>query len=280
MTTQHQSCMEIEHFVENALNYKKPKRNQALNYFCLLKNCYSKISSNNYKMNDKLSVFYGVFNFDFLPFSITDNKTAFRYLNDGAAAIRDMYYKKPISRIRSDLSYRSLELVKKITSFTSNILHNRKVMILRLDLHYRSNLDISIDRVCDDIEYFLYTLRRAKNKDLMNGVLGYLWQIEQGNQRGFHIHTAFFFNPKYVRSDYYKAESLGSIWSEITQQYGYHYNCNASRGSYNRLGIGIINGNNEQERSNAISAMIYLAKETQALRVKPKHRRSFGASGE
>lgn len=280
MLTQHQACMEIERFVKSALDCTKIEKNTSLDYFKFLRACYTKISHNNYKMNDKLSVFYRVFNFDFFQYPITNNTTAFTLLSEQAEAIRNLYYKKLISRIRSDLSYRSSELRKKIESFTSNMLLDRKVMVLRLDLHYRKDLDISIDQVCDDMEYFLYTLRRAQNKKLMKGSLGYLWQIEQGDERGFHIHTAFFFNPKYVRSDYSKAESLGLIWKEITGIQGYYYSCNENKGDYKNLGIGIINGKNEREYLNTISAMCYLAKETQALKIKPKSRRSFGAAGD
>lgn len=106
-------------------------------------------------------------------------------------------------------------------------------------------------------------------------LIGYICVVEQGVDRGYHLHAAFFFNGNEVRGDVYKAEQIGELWKDITRGHGYFNSCNHDKEKYkddDRLGIGMILRSDRKIRSHVHYAMRYLVKDDQQLRLKP-----FGA---
>lgn len=49
---------------------------------------------------------------------------------------------------------------------------------------------------------------------------GYICLVEQGEDKGFHVHAAFFFNGAEVCCDFAKARSIGELWEQITRAQG------------------------------------------------------------
>ena len=103
-------------------------------------------------------------------------------------------------------------------------------------------------------------IRAREHNPIFEHKTGYIWSVEQGRGRGFHIHAAFFFNGAHVRSDWHKANQIGALWEKISAGRGYCYNCNADKGKYATPGIGTINRSDGQACSNVVKAMCYLAK--------------------
>ena len=95
--------------------------------------------------------------------------------------------------------------------------------------------------------------------------------VEQGEDRGYHIHAAFFFNGAEVSADIYRAQRIGELWERITRGQGCYNNCNLDKDKYqDRLGIGLIHRRELNARANVHHAMRYLVKNDQHLRVKPE----------
>lgn len=151
-----------------------------------------------------------------------------------------------------------------------------RTLVVRMGLH---NLDITkprlkVERVLADLKAFI----RARERDpIFNHETGYIWSLEQGKDRGFHLHATLFFNGAHHSRDTHKARKIGELWVRIAQGQGHYFSCNADQTGYRDLGIGMINRLNSQACTNLVSAMTYLAKNRRHLRLKPVHRRTFGA---
>jgi hypothetical protein len=51
-------------------------------------------------------------------------------------------------------------------------------------------------------------------------VLRPICAVEQGEDRGYHIHAAYFFNGNELRANVYKAQQIGELWEGITRGAG------------------------------------------------------------
>lgn len=157
--------------------------------------------------------------------------------------------------------------------------------IIRLDFGYVGGASslVSIDRVWSDFSDFLDLF---DYHPLFEHMTGYVWSIEQGEDKGFHIHLALLFNGSEVCQDIVKAKLIGEqLWVDrITQGMGTYYNCNLHKYRYDEVGIGTIHRNNAEECRNAIQFLQYLPKggkfisrDDQYLRIKNKATmRTFG----
>jgi hypothetical protein len=148
-------------------------------------------------------------------------------------------------------------------------------MVVRVDLHYLeiAKPRLRVEHVVADLKAFI---RARERNPIFDHETGYIWRLEQGKDRGFHIHTAFFFNGAFHRNDWHKAQEIGELWKQMTAGQGSYYSCNAAKTGYPDLGIGTINRNDAQASANVISAMTYLGKDRQHLRLNPARMRSFG----
>ncbi|MBV7515967.1 inovirus-type Gp2 protein, partial [Pseudomonas sp. PDM25] len=75
-------------------------------------------------------------------------------------------------------------------------------------------LRLRVERVFDDLDRM--TAEHERNP-IFDHLLGYICAVEQGDDRGYHIHAAYFFNGNEVCRDVYKAQQIGDLWARITQ---------------------------------------------------------------
>ena len=109
------------------------------------------------------------------------------------------------------------------------------------------------------------------------------WRLEQGETKGYHIHTVYYFKGSEHQSDWYMAQQIGRLWEHVTQGLGTFHSCNTSaeKDKYDQLGmlgVGMIHRNDRVACENSINAVGYLAdseKEDQYLRMKPNGKRTF-----
>ncbi|MNR52189.1 hypothetical protein D3C85_1719830 [compost metagenome] len=95
--------------------------------------------------------------------------------------------------------------------------------------------------------------------------------MEQGQDRGYHIHAAFFFNGNEVRRDVYKAQQIGELWERITRGQGHINSCNHDKEQYGeRCALGVVRRDDLNARRHVHYAMRYLVKDDQQLRIKPE----------
>lgn len=207
---------------------------------------------------------------------LSDDETRYlgteEMLNVLADRIRYLTSKKWFKRKESDRRFQARDQQERISECVDQILDAyRSVVVIRLDLHYSSisQYRLRVEDVYTDLEKLS---REIERNWIFNHLIWHICSVEQGEERGDHIHTAFFFDGTKVRSDVYKARQVGQLWESIARDQGYYFSCNANKERYgDDLGIGIICQGDARSRSKVHKAMHYLAKDedTQHLRMKP-----------
>lgn len=161
---------------------------------------------------------------------------------------------------------------------------HRKLLLVRVDLHYASDACTSMQQFSKNIKKLI---KRMQDKDtIFKGSVGYSYRLEQGGKsRGYHCHLLVIYNGTKHHSDGYYGSQIGELWQdEITEGNGEFFNCNTAthkrrfrlEGS---LGIGMIERNDKRAIVNALRAVSYLAKpekDNQYLRAKLHGMREFG----
>lgn len=141
--------------------------------------------------------------------------------------------------------------------------------IIRIDLYYRQEAQVRlrVEHVFDDL---VRLIAEHQRNPIFDHLTGYICAVEQGEDRGYHIHAAYFFNGNEVRGDIYKAQQIGELWGRITRGQGHFNSCNHDKEKYeSACGIGIVLRNDRTIRRNVHKAMRYLVKDAQQLRLKP-----------
>ncbi|VFB18419.1 inovirus-type Gp2 protein [Pseudomonas fragi] len=187
--------------------------------------------------------------------------------------IRHLTSKKWFKRKESDRRFQAQDQQDKITGCVDQVLEScPTAVVIRLDLHYSSIFQYR-QRVEDVFADLDKLIREIERNQIFDHLLWHICSVEQGEDRGYHIHTAFFFDGAKVRSDVYKARQVGQLWEDVTRGQGYYFSCNADKERYGEeLGIGRVDRNDADIRRKVHKAMHYLAKDedTQHLRVKPE----------
>ena len=178
----------------------------------------------------------------------------------------------PLNPIADGLNNQQSLITKNYQSMTSYIdnLFSRhsRLLVVRIDLAYRKDIDTPF--LNDEEIYQKYwqakvdrehLFRNMRSNSIFNHMIGYIWRLEYGEDKGFHNHMIFFFDGSQVREDITIAIKIGEYWvNNITQGRGLYYNCNAYKDEYQYCGIGMINWNNFELIANLKRAAEYLAK--------------------
>lgn len=197
-------------------------------------------------------------------------------MNVLVARIRQIIRSKEFKRKENDRRYEANQKKVMLTEYVGRVLGRySRTVVVRVDLHYRAiaRARLRIEHVFEDLDFLV---RARERNPIFKHETGYIYSVEQGEDKGFHVHAAFFFNGAEVRSDFAKARSIGDLWEQITRGQGYCYSCNDDKASYgDELGIGVIQRRDIQARQKVAKAMSYLAKDSQHLRMKPAGARAF-----
>lgn len=167
--------------------------------------------------------------------------------------------------------------------FTELMERHRKLLLVRVDLHYSSDRHPGMKRFNQDVEKLI---SRVQNKDtIFKHQVGYAYRLEQGGKsRGYHCHLLIIYNGSLRCKDSYWGQEIGTLWREqITRGDGEFYNCNQSKHKRRykqegRLGIGMILREDQNKVNNAQHAISYLArpeKDDQYLRGKLSGMRQY-----
>ena len=196
-----------------------------------------------------------------------------------AQAVKQPYLK----RFKSDRRYETNNKNKKLTKY-AQLLHAyyARLLVIRVDLYYRMECQYLVD--VDDVYRHLEVMRGAKySNPLFEHLVGSAWCLEQGETRGYHLHTVYYFKGSEHQNDWYMARQIGELWVTVTQGLGTYHSCNtpAEKDKYDQLGmlgVGMIYRNDRIACANAVHAVGYLAddeKTDQYLRMKPNGKRTF-----
>lgn len=164
--------------------------------------------------------------------------------------------------------------------------HYSKLLIVRVDLGYLndSKQQVNIDQFYRHLEIMR---NRLSNQDtFFRNLHGYSWAIEQGKERGYHVHLLLIYDGTKVQNGSYYAQRVGEKWQEITQGMGSYFNLHNREYIHELrmagcdIGIGMVSRNNEGDWERLLTVIEYLvdpAKDVQRLRVKClKNMQTFG----
>ena len=197
-------------------------------------------------------------------------------MNVLVARVRQIIRSKKFNRKENDRRYEASQKQAMLTGYVGRVLDRySRTVVVRVDLHYQeiAQARLRIEHVFEDLDFLV---RARERNSIFKHETGYICSVEQGEDKGFHIHAAFFFNGAEVRSDFNKAREIGELWEQISRGHGYCYRCNDDKGRYgDEVGIGTIRRADTQACGKVIKAMHYLTKDTQHLRIKPAGARTF-----
>ena len=177
-----------------------------------------------------------------------------------------------------------LSLQQGLTELTQ---HYSRLLFVRVDLYFsaEAQVDLTIHR-CH--QYLQILLNRLSNRDgCFQDLHWWAWALEQGAQRGYHIHLLLVYDGHKHQQDEYLALQVGHYWKDdLTGGEGEFYTANqaAVKAHYRAmgcLGIGMIHRDHPVEVANALAAAAYLVnpeKQQQMLRAKLPNMRSFGTA--
>ncbi|WP_323884613.1 YagK/YfjJ domain-containing protein [Aeromonas caviae] len=152
-----------------------------------------------------------------------------------------------------------------------------KLLVIRLDIGYLETYydQLTVNIVMGDLHGYL---RRIQSR--YAALVGYIWKLEYGDDRRFHIHVTFIFNGAVHQQDISLGKALGEVWEDITDNNGIYYNCQVRREAYQRWGtdgIGMVHYTDINKQARLLSALSYLTKsDEQILATLPARRRTFG----
>lgn len=192
-------------------------------------------------------------------------------LNELTQCIRSLFTQKEFKqREHHDQRYQAIQQETEITRYVDAVLDRyARTCVVRVDLYYRKEAQarLRVERVFDDLRRLI---KGRERNPIFDHETGYICSVEQGEDRGYHIHAAFFFNGSEVGADIYRAQQIGERWERITLGQGCYHNCNREKAKHrDRLGIGMIQRRDPIARGNVHYAMRYLVKDDQHLRLKP-----------
>ena len=142
-----------------------------------------------------------------------------------------------------------------------------RLLVIRIDLSFQhetqGQYDAEYARAC-----FQRLLNNRRSNSIFRNLMGYIWVLEYGQERGFHYHCIFFYDGHYSQQDITISHRIGAYWRDaITQGAGCYYSCNDSKETLAKrgfpIGVGMIHRNNMQSREDLIWITTYLLKETE-----------------
>ena len=164
---------------------------------------------------------------------------------------------------------------------------NSKVLALRLDLGYMSKWSphVGVDGVGIPLsEVKLHRdsiLQHLRKGPLRKHLLGIIWRMEAGVEKGCHFHIAVFYCGQKVCRDITIAQALCKHWrDEVTKGRGYAHSCNHEKEKYHNRGIGMLDRGNDAGWAALQDTLLYVIKRDLIMRFRaPEGTRTFGVSG-
>ncbi|EAX5860699.1 inovirus-type Gp2 protein [Salmonella enterica] len=184
---------------------------------------------------------------------------------------------------RQELRKYQRNTVKNLKGVTHYIQHlftrHARLLVIRLDLAWGK---VHSGSITPEIakQQRQQLLRNMKRNRIFRHVLGTVWKMEYGPDRGFHYHTLFFLDGNKSRCGINICEQFGKYWiSLITEGKGTYFNCNARPERYEKPGVGMVKYDDILKQEGLQRAVEYLTKiDTFARLALPGNVRTFGRS--
>jgi len=211
-----------------------------------------------YRFSDTLELFLNCC--DDHPFDINahiQNAYVHEFIDDLRHRLMNPKYRYRMTDVRreAERNFQSLQM------YVDNLfVHWSRLVVIRIDLSYHQELDVTYERLKADLATF-YNNRR--HNALFKHECGFIMKIEYGLEKQLHVHACFFFDGHKNRgdADVYLARLIGEYWQNtITHGEGIYWNCNADKHKYRYDGIGLVEYFDHDKRNNLNRAMEYLCK--------------------
>ncbi|MBK5344727.1 inovirus-type Gp2 protein [Pseudomonas sp. TH49] len=193
-----------------------------------------------------------------------------RSMNLLVVRVRQLTREQWYRRKKDDCRYQAKKQEGRVTDYTDAVLDRyARTIVVRGNLYYyqTSQAKQRVEHVFNDLDRLIAEHER---NPIFDHETGYICSVEQGQDRGYLIHAALFFNGAEVCRDIFKARQIGELWERITLGMAYFDSCNQGKTRYgDRLGVGVILRNDREIRSHVHYAMHYLVKDNQQLRLRP-----------
>ncbi|MDO3659132.1 MULTISPECIES: YagK/YfjJ domain-containing protein [Acinetobacter] len=153
-----------------------------------------------------------------------------------------------------------------------------KLLVIRIDFAIYREFKITLELLKNYLRMFIKQLHTPNNA--VPPIVGFIWKLEYGIQKGYHYHFIFFMDGNIYKQDTYFADLLGKLWKNITQNKGSYHSCNHDKAFYQKLAIGTL-VHNDQEKIDALDQLVvnYLTKTSQFIIEKSQvKQRTFGYS--
>jgi len=197
-------------------------------------------------------------------------------VDDIRREVKSVAFKKRLKSYRRSVT----ENYKELSSYVNDLfdLHAR-MLVLRVDLSYLKTFRGEGGITFDDARQHRSSLLKDLNKGGFGHLLGYAWKLEKGERKGLHYHLLLFFDGAQVRQDVVLARMIGEHWNTVvTEGRGSYYNCNASKGNYERCGIGMVSHTNVLAREGIREIVLYMTKLDEYFKLSVPGVRCFGKS--
>lgn len=149
--------------------------------------------------------------------------------------------------------------------------------MIRIDFSINRKFKITLELLKTYLSIFLKKLHTPN--DNVPPIVGYIWKLEYGLQKGYHYHFIFFMDGNIHRTDDFLAYKLAKLWESVTQNKGAFYNCNQNKASYKKLAIGILVYNDQEKIDTLYEVVDYITKTSQFIIEKSQvEKRTFGYS--
>jgi len=157
-----------------------------------------------------------------------------------------------------------------------------RILFLTVGIDAEHREDVTMQTMQRYRKRFFRHIREASaNNELLYGIQGILWNLEEGGRGGgLHLHLVIFYQTG-RSGDVSICRALGEYWVEKISRIGGSYrNSNANKHDFrNRWGIGVgLIGRHNDEMRNSLRRLIgiYMAKTTQEPRDSSEDDKLFG----
>lgn len=133
-----------------------------------------------------------------------------------------------------------------------------RIVAVRVDFGYHENADASYELIFKHRELLLRYLREKHQGDAQ---VGYVWKLEYGLRKGYHLHMVIFLDGSRVQESISHGKIIANHRNEvITEGEGVAFNCNAVMDNYYRNGLGRVDYHDEEKIRDLKFACQYLTK--------------------
>ena len=135
-----------------------------------------------------------------------------------------------------------------------------KILAIRLDLFIKSECPQQNNNV-----YMTEAIARLRDNmrrnSMFDHLIGYVWKLEYGIDREWHLHILLLFNGQCVQQDLHLSMQIGYYWNDvITHGSGAFHSCNMKQHQYKFNGIGMVEYHDVDKRNHLKMASSYLTK--------------------